>query len=204
MTSRRAYAWRALRILVGLALLVGLVAIGFGVARQLRTSDEAGDVAGALEQLIPGDRRNANLARSGNAKDNAVISVDGRDYIGLVSIPSLDVTLPVASSWDTSAEVPGVYAGQLDNGDLVVGGPNEQDQFGKLTDTADGDRILITDVQGRVFTFEVATIETVDADDMASITQKLEPWDLTLFTATYSGQEYRVLRGTAVTVVTEN
>lgn len=193
-----------MRILVGLALLTALVVLGVRFAQEFRPSEEAHDVASKLDQLIPSTRRNANVSELEDVADAAVLNIDGRDYVGTLSIPSLELTLPIASDWDEALPIPGVFGGELGRGTLAVGGPNEQSQFGRLTQVADGDRILVTDVTGRVFTFQVATIETVSADEKSAINRKVEPWDLTLFTATYSGQEYRVLRAVAVTVVTNN
>lgn len=205
MTSRpRTRAKVLLRVLLAAGVILAIAFVARAYVQQNRDLESARSDLAKLDSLIPNERTNANVVPEGEHTPSPVINIDGRDYVGILEIPSLDVRLPIAASWRPESPRPGAYSGVLERGTLAIGGPNTAGQLGRLTETADGDRFTITDVTGRVFTFEVATIETVKSDEKAKILEKVEPWDVSLFADTFSGQEIRVLRGTAVPVFNDN
>ena len=125
-----------------------------------------------------------------------VIEIDGYDYIGVLQIPSLDLTLPVISDWSYPALqiAPCRYEGSAYDGGLVIAGHNFDSHFGNLSRLEPGDEIRFIDLSGHTFTYAVAETEVLDA---TAIDQMVNGgWDLTLFTCTLSGETRFTVRCT--------
>lgn len=119
------------------------------------------------------------------------VRIDGWDYIGILEIPGLDLSLPVISQWRYPAlkMAPCRYLGSAYTNDLIIAAHNYSSHFGRLKTLAAGSLINFTDVDGNFFTYRVVLVETLlptDVEEMES-----GGWDLSLFTCTPGGQ-YRV------------
>ena len=186
---------------------------------------QAGEAAGnALEQLLLAERDARDAARRASSEtsdepaadsggitldpvylnDNTstpegempVIEIDGYGYIGVLQIPSLDLTLPVISDWSYPALqiAPCRYEGSAYDGGLVIAGHNFDSHFGNLSRLEPGDEIRFVDLSGHTFTYAVAETEVLDA---TAIDQMVNGgWDLTLFTCTLSGETRFTVRCT--------
>ena len=66
------------------------------------------------------------------------------------------------------------------------------EHFGNLSQLNSGDEVIVTDMNGVSFYFEVSNIETLGAYD----TEEMESgeWDLTLFTCTVGGANRVTIR----------
>lgn len=121
-------------------------------------------------------------------------TVDGTDYIGILEIPSLNLSLPVASSFSYSRlrVAPCLYAGSCYSNDMVIAGHDYASHFGSLKWAEDGADVYFTTVDGKVFHYQV------DSKEIYKPTQVQEmisgDWDLTLFTCTISGRQRMALR----------
>lgn len=123
-----------------------------------------------------------------------VQTIDGQDYIGVLSIPALDLELPVISQWSYPGlrVAPCRYQGSAYTNDLIIAAHNYSTHFGNLKTLQEGDSIFFVDVRGNAFSYEVAALETLAptaTEEMAS-----GDWDLTLFTCTVGGQSRVTLR----------
>ena len=123
-----------------------------------------------------------------------VQTIDGQDYIGVLSIPALDLELPVISQWSYPGlrVAPCRYQGSAYTDDLIIAAHNYSSHFGNLKTLREGDSIFFVDVRGNAFSYEVAALETLApaaTEEMAS-----GDWDLTLFTCTVGGQSRVTLR----------
>lgn len=119
------------------------------------------------------------------------VEAEGRDYIGVLRIPVLELELPVMSSWSYGdlKTAPCRYTGSVYLKNMVIAAHNYSRHFGRLKELKEGDLVSFTDADGNVFTYEVALLETLlptDVEEMES-----GGWDLTLFTCTIGGS-YRV------------
>lgn len=117
-----------------------------------------------------------------------VIEIDGYRYIGTLTIPVLDLELPVMEDWDYSQlrVAPCRYAGSVYEGNMILCAHNYAVHFGRLKNLLEGDEVIFTDVDGNAFTYAVAQVETLmptAIDQMRS-----GDWDLTLFTCTLGGR----------------
>ena len=120
--------------------------------------------------------------------------INGVDYIGILRIPALDLELPVISEWSYPhlKIAPCRYTGSAYTGDLIIAAHNYSAHFGKLNALHEGDTATFTDMDGNVFTYQMAereTLQPTSVDEMES-----GDWDLTLFTCTVGGQSRITLR----------
>ena len=115
-------------------------------------------------------------------------TVDGRDYIGVLSIPTLQLELPVMSRWSypNLKEAPCRYSGSLYQNNLIICAHNYASHFGRLKTLQPGDTLLFTDMDDQVVSFQMVEQETLEPNDEEAMTTG--DWDLTLFTCTPGGQ----------------
>lgn len=127
-------------------------------------------------------------------RDMPTVVIDGREYIGILRIPSQDIELPVASEWsmDDLATSPCRYSGSVYLDSMVICGHNYVTQFGRLTSLEIGDSVTFTDTEGNVFAYTVTELETVAPD--GQIYMQTGDWDMTLFTCTVSGTDRVTVR----------
>ena len=127
-------------------------------------------------------------------REMPVQTINGRDYIGVLSIPSLGLELPVISQWDyPSLKIaPCRYSGSLYQNNLIICAHNYASHFGKLKTLQPGDIVLFTDMDEHVVTFQMVERETLNPMDEEGM--KAGDWDLTLFTCTIGGQTRVTIR----------
>lgn len=127
-------------------------------------------------------------------REMPVKTINGRDYIGVLSIPSLELELPVISQWDYPAlkVAPCRYSGSLYQDNLIICAHNYASHFGKLKELQPGDIVLFTDMDEHVVTFQVVERETLNPMDAEGM--EAGDWDLTLFTCTIDGQTRVTIR----------
>ena len=113
--------------------------------------------------------------------------VDGYDCIGILSIPVLELELPVLTNWSYAKLkiAPCHYFGSYYEKDFVIAAHNYQSHFGRLSDLQPKDLILFTDISGTVHCYEVVLLETLPAD--ATEEMITSGFDLSLYTCTPGG-----------------
>ena len=123
-----------------------------------------------------------------------VMTLDGTDYIGILTIPALGLELPVYAEWDYSRlrSGPCRYYGSTASEDLVIAGHNYDSVFGRLRTLNHGDEIVLTDAEGQLTCYTVGEIEILPPDAVTQMTES--PWPLTLYTCTFSGTERVTVR----------
>lgn len=127
-------------------------------------------------------------------REMPVQTIGGKDYIGVLTIPSLELELPVISQWDYPAlkVAPCRYSGSLYQDNLIICAHNYASHFGKLKELQPGDTVLFTDMDEHVVTFQVVERETLNPMDTEGM--EAGDWDLTLFTCTIGGQTRVTIR----------
>lgn len=123
-----------------------------------------------------------------------IVHVDGQDYVGMISIPSLELELPVISQWSYPALkiAPCRYEGSAYTGDLILMAHNFESHFGKIKELRPEDAVLFTDMDGNVFSYRVVELETLPGTAIEDMSAGV--WDLTLFTCTYGGRSRVTIR----------
>ena len=116
------------------------------------------------------------------------VEIDGYDYIGYLTIPSLELELPIMADWDyTRLQIaPCRYYGSVNGRDLVLMAHNYSSHFGRLSDLQTGDTIIFTDMDGITTQYVVAGRDVLDPGAVEEMTSG--EFDLTLFTCTYGGK----------------
>ena len=117
----------------------------------------------------------------------ATIKVDGYDCIGILSIPVLDLELPVLTDWSyiKLKKAPCHYYGSYYEKDFVIAAHNYQTHFGRLSQLLVGDMVIFTDVKGASYYYEVVLLETLPKE--ATMEMITSGFDLSLYTCTPGG-----------------
>lgn len=139
------------------------------------------------EAVIPDDLLNPEM-------EMPTVETDGQAYIGVVAIPALELELPVISQWSYPhlKIAPCRFEGSVYSDDLIIAGHNYRSHFGGLKNLRPGDEVTFTDVEGDVFRYTVAELETLDGNDLEGL--ESGEWDLTLFTCTLARTTRVVVR----------
>jgi len=123
------------------------------------------------------------------------VVIDGQEFIGLLSIPRLGVSLPVNNNIDYQIlrDTPCRYFGSAAEGTLIVAAHNYDSHFGRIGTLVPGDQITLKNASGIVYFYRVSEVLILAND---AVEQMIAPgeWDLTLFTCTYSGMERITVR----------
>ena len=116
------------------------------------------------------------------------VEIDGHYYIGYLSLPTVDLELPIMSDWsyDALKIAPCRYYGTRRGKDLVLLAHNYDQHFGRLKDLKEGDSVYFTQMDGVVTAYKVIARDILDPYAVEEITAGM--YDLTLFTCTYGGQ----------------
>ena len=127
-------------------------------------------------------------------REMPVQTVDDRDYIGVLTIPSLGLELPVLSQWDYPGlkVAPCRYSGSLYRDDLILCAHNYVTHFGRLKDLRVGDTVLFTDMDDHTTAYQMVERETLAPTDVEGMTAG--DWDLTLYTCTVGGKNRVTVR----------
>lgn len=117
--------------------------------------------------------------------------IDGNSYIGYLSIPDLNLDLPVMADWSYQklGFSPCRYSGTLRGKDLVLMAHSYSTHFGQLTKLTEGSRLQFVDMDGNTWKYEVAVIDILDPYAVEEMIAG--EYDLTLFTCT-SNSTHRV------------
>lgn len=120
------------------------------------------------------------------------VELEGWNYIGYLSIPSIGLNLPVMSEWSYAGLkiAPGRYSGSTYADNMVVCAHNYAKHFSPIKWLAEGAEVYFTDMDGMRWSYEVSVVETIQPTQIEKMTEKTgdsENWDLTLFTCTTGG-----------------
>ena len=121
--------------------------------------------------------------------------VDGQSYIGYLSIPDLEIKLPVMADWSypNLKTAPCRYTGNLYTDDLIIAAHNYASHFGKIGTLPIGAELIFTDVKGQKHEYAVCEIVQLPGTAVEDM-QFGDDWDLTLFTCTLNGQSRVTVR----------
>ena len=117
----------------------------------------------------------------------AIVKVGDYDCIGVLSIPVLNLELPVLADWSYAKlkKAPCHYYGTYYEKDFVIAAHNYQTHFGRLSQLQAGDIVIFTDVTGADHCYEVVLLETLPKE----ATQEMiaSGFALSLYTCTPGG-----------------
>ena len=178
-----------LSMFVGVLLILG--AAGLLIYNQwdsnraaTAATETAVELSAQIAKALPKDLDSEDDAN----KEMPVIVFDGNTYIGILSIPVLDLLLPVMETWDYDKLKisPCRYTGSYFNNDLVLMAHNYRHHFGNVSSLQQGDEVIFFDVNGVEYGYMIELVETLNSTDVDKMIES--EYDLTLFTCTYGGQ----------------
>lgn len=116
-----------------------------------------------------------------------VVEIDGYEYIGYLSIPDLELELPVMSEWDYNRlkVAPCRHFGSSRTDDLVIAAHNYKRHFGPLSKLDIGAEIIFTDMEGIENRYVLQELSTLAPDAVDAVQNS--GYDLVLYTCTSSG-----------------
>lgn len=182
-------------IILGIAFILGALSLF------LWNGYENARAGAAVEEILPRVAEEIEAAAEDEthicdpySTEMTETEIDGYLYVGYISIPALELELPVMSEWDyTRLKIaPCRYYGSTKTGDLVIAAHNYRRHFGSIKDLSIGDAVYFTDMDGAVSTYEVAEIDILSPTAVEDMTDS--GFDLTLFTCTYGGRSRVTVR----------
>jgi sortase A len=209
MKNRRGFLFMAAGIVL-LTAAIGLTV--FNLVTENHAGRSSAEVVRKLRELIPEDTEDAASSGEGSDADRSVsneasapeaqsapyllhpemampvYNVDGNDYIGILEIPDLGLTLPVMSEWSYPGLriAPCRYVGTVYMKNMVIAAHNYDTHFGRLKELSQGAEVKFTDADGNEFYYEVVQSEILAPTAIEEMTDG--GWDLSLFTCTYGGK----------------
>ena len=171
-------------ILGGLCILAAAFLLGFNLREERRA-------AAATQRILPAVAHSIGQSPAPMPTLPAgelTVSLEGEEYLGILSLPTLALELPVGAEWelDFLRQAPCRYAGTLAGDDVIIAAHNYRRHFAALHTLRPGDAVLFTDAAGQTYRYTVDRVETLP--ETAVEEMRAGEWDLTLFTCTYDGR----------------
>lgn len=180
-------------ILLGVLLvLCGLVVMLYLHFTSSNAELEATQILTKLKEVLPPESIGAPGEYSSDMMP--ALSVDERDIIALLTIPSSSTELAVAGDWDSSKliSLPQRFSGSCYNNSLIIGGYDREEQLGCLKELDIGYEVFVTDMTGAKFSYRVTKIERKKSVENEVLTDTES--HLTLFTCDSQTSDYIIVR----------
>lgn len=182
-------------ILVSAGLVLVLCALGVHLI-QRRQDEVAGQTAALL--LYQLEEKTLPTPTQPEETEEADPALPEKEYmgytlIGIISVPSVDIRLPVLNDWNEKMlkVAPCRYAGSLSGGNLIIMGHNYRSHFTPLQGIKVGAEVSFENAQGVVYHYRVAEIAYLHRTEGEKLPSE---YPLTLFTCTPGGLERIVVR----------
>lgn len=200
-------------IILGICCLISSLGL---IAYNHREEEKAQNASKNILQHVQGNIRD-NTQKENNSEKNdrdesveilvdipqemLTTQVDGYGCIGVLSIPVLELELPVLTDWSYAKLkiAPCHYFGSYYEKDFVIAAHNYQSHFGRLSELQPKDLILFTDISGAVYCYEVVLLETLPGN--ATEEMITSGFDLSLYTCTPGGASRVTVRCNTVKAV---
>ena len=182
-------------IVIGCVLLLAALGLyGYNRYEDAQAGAEAQVVVQDLEQKLEQTVSKAESAETSSDSEEMlspelpVVMLDGYDYIGVISIPAIDIKLPVMSNWSyPKLKIsPCREFGSSRTDDLVIAAHNYESHFGKLSSVSVGDNVIFTDMDGVENHYIVQKTDILQPTDVDAVEHS--GYDLVLYTCTYGGK----------------
>ncbi len=179
---------------------VGVIFVGFAMGLLIYNNYESRKAQESSELLIESIR--LSIAESELTEEitdpfdeeMVIKEIDGYGYIGYLSIPALQLDLPVMSEWDYGRLKisPCRYYGSTKTDNLVIAAHNYRFHFGYLGHLKIGDTVVFTDMDAVVHHYKVDSVDLLMPTDVDKVKDNGD--DLILYTCTYGGAKRITVR----------
>lgn len=155
-----------------------------------------GTKQGAEDAAGPGSGAADTSAPDGASPYLETVNLSGYEVTGILQIPDLNRSWPIIAGGDpvATAKIPSIYGGNPASGDLLIADSADNQQFSELKDLPDGSKVVFTDISGREYRYQIATVETVPSSKVSAISRHRERWDAAIITPNFSGRGQIVTR----------
>lgn len=195
-------------ILGAVSVLLALLLFVYNQWEARQAEERAAQVVVQLEEQIAEQEEQPTAAEPEPAEEPAAepeqqprtLTVDDNAYIGYLSIPAIDLTLPVQAEWSYQGlkTAPGRYSGSAETQDLVIAGHNYARHFTPIKWLEVGTEVEFIDTENRLWRYQVSEVETLQPEQVDEMITPSASWDLTLFTCTAGGGARYTVRCTSV------
>lgn len=160
--------FQKLCILSGIFLLTAACAILFLWHWNIHTSRQrTQDYVYILRGLIPEAQNSALEERRDNAMPR--LSLDGRDFIGILEIPLYDSALPVCADWGNPSQYPRCLSGSIYDRSIRIGATSQTGQYDFYRELSVGDSVFFTDMEGNRYTLEISDLRYAKQADQTAL-----------------------------------
>lgn len=176
--------------LIATGVLMLLLCTGFVIYNSTLETNAARQVQNTTQRLLDGIGEASALPLPLHepelASDDSYF-FEGREYLGVLSIPDLGRQLPVLvqCSDENLQHAPCRYSGGINAGGLVIAAHNFSSHFGGIAELELGSVLSFTDANNIERQYKLELIETLEPEDVDAMCDT--DWDLSLFTCTYGG-----------------
>ncbi len=192
-------------VVVGAALLIAALLLFLYNEQESATAGEAASSAlSAMQDMIPDKDPFPAVTLPDGATEPPEetipepteltrVNIDGNDYIGYISIPGLELDLPIMADCTESKlrVAPCLQYGSPLTDDAVIAGHSYRHHFRPLHDLELEDRLAFTDMTGYTIAYEVVKIKYVEPTAVYEVINS--EYDLVLYTCTNSGRSRIVI-----------
>lgn len=184
-------------IIIGLLLITAALSL---LSYNIWDSDRAGKssqkIFASLDEAI--EESESNFPNNIPYREMPTIEIDGYEYIGTLSIPYLDLDLPIMAEWDYQRLMiaPCLFNGSVYQNNMVIAAHNYASHFGYIKNLPVDTDIYFKDCENNEYHYKLGWIESLspDMEEQMTIKTTKNDWDLTLFTCTYDGTKRITVR----------
>jgi len=135
-----------------------------------------------------------NIINNNIVNEIETININSHDYIGTITIPSLNLELPIMSecNYKNLKIAPCRYYGSPNTFDLILCAHSYKTHFKYIGNLTKKDTVIFTDTVGKTYIYEVIKTEILNPKEVSKMIDN--EFDLTLYTCTNDGLNRIVVR----------
>ena len=177
-------------ILMGICLLAGAAAVLISWQWGIHTWQQKSLIyTNTIRTLIPEPQGTALAEKRDNTMP--VLSIEGRNFVGILEIPGYDTSLPVCAEWGEVSKYPCRLGGSVYDSTIQIGGTSQKGQYDFYREISVGEPVFFTDMEGNRFSYAVTDIRYEKHADQKALQR--EEATLTLFIKNVYAFEYIVI-----------
>ncbi|MBQ2783151.1 MAG: sortase [Oscillospiraceae bacterium] len=180
-------------ILLGLLLAFSGAALYAGYERQASLAEQRAEILLAELHHTMEERHLGGVVAEAPEGQMPQILLEGYALIGVLEAEEAGIRLPIIESWsyESLQYSPCRYSGSLEEENLILLGHNYHRHLGNLGQLETGDVVTFTDINGKIYTFAVASAEKLKPTQVEEL--KSNPYPLAIFTCTDGGESRYVV-----------
>ena len=176
--KKNGFEIRKICVLIGSCLLLGAIIILAIREWNINASEKRAQYyVETLRALIPEPQNAVPEERRDNSM--SILSVDGKDFVGIIEFPRYASALPVSADWGKTHKYPCRFSGSIYDGTMQIGATTQRGQYDFYRELSVGDTVCYTDSEGNRYNFTITSLRYEKHVDQAVLLQKES--SLTLF-----------------------